>query len=151
MKLSAFLCSYGPLYDRGASTYEVIDAAAAQGFGAVEPFPCADLDTVDQNNDQQLAFDNVVVLFTDIYTYPQYREKDLQFVDYAYGGYGYYIYGGQAERIRWFKGTDLEALRLTELDGETPYEINCGKTYLAVVDLDEYNNFVCEALPTAEG
>lgn len=47
MKLSAFLCSYGPMYDQGATTFEVIDQAASQGFGAVEPFPCADLDTVD--------------------------------------------------------------------------------------------------------
>lgn len=47
MKLSAFLCSYGPMYDQGATTFEVIDRAASQGFGAVEPFPCADLDTVD--------------------------------------------------------------------------------------------------------
>lgn len=109
------------------------------------------LDTVDQNNEQQLAFDNVVVLFTDIHAYPQYAEKDLQDVDYDFGGYGYYIYGGQAERIRWVKGVPEQALRLVQMDGETPYEINCGKTYLAVVDLDEYNNFICEALPTAQG
>ena len=109
------------------------------------------LDTIDQNNDQQLAFDNVVVLFTDIYTYPEYREKDLQYVDYDFGGYGYYIYGGKAERIRWVKGVPEQALRLVQLDGSTPYEINCGKTYLAVVDLDEFNNFTCEALTTSEG
>ena len=109
------------------------------------------LDTIDQNNDQQLAFDNVVVLFTDIHTYPGHTSTDLQFVDYSYGGYGYYIYGGKAERIRWVKGTPQEALRLVQLDGSTPYEINCGKTYLAVVDLDEFNNFSCEALTTSEG
>ncbi len=48
MKLSAFLCSYGALYDAGASTLQVVDMAAEHGFGAVEPFPCADLDTVEQ-------------------------------------------------------------------------------------------------------
>lgn len=48
MKLSAFLCSYGAMYDAGATTRQVIDAAAADGFGAIEPFPCADLDTVAQ-------------------------------------------------------------------------------------------------------
>ena len=47
MKLSAFLCSYSGLYARGASTEEVIRAAAEAGFGAVEPFPAADLNTVD--------------------------------------------------------------------------------------------------------
>ena len=48
MKLSAFLCSYGAMYDAGATTRQVIDAAAAHGFDAIEPFPCADLDTVEQ-------------------------------------------------------------------------------------------------------
>ena len=47
MKLSAFLCSYAGLYARGATTPEVIRAAAEAGFGAVEPFPTADLDSVD--------------------------------------------------------------------------------------------------------
>lgn len=48
MKLSAFLCSYGALYDAGATTKQVVDAAIKQGFGAIEPFPTEDLDTVEQ-------------------------------------------------------------------------------------------------------
>ena len=48
MKISAFLCSYGPLFEQGVSVCEVIDRAAAQGFGAIEPFPCAGLETVDE-------------------------------------------------------------------------------------------------------
>ena len=48
MKISAFLCSYGPLFEQGVSVCEVIARAAAQGFGAIEPFPCAGLETVDE-------------------------------------------------------------------------------------------------------
>lgn len=48
MKLSVFLCSYRAMYDAGKSTRQVVDAAAADGFGAVEPFPNVDLDTVSQ-------------------------------------------------------------------------------------------------------
>lgn len=48
MKLSAFLCSYSALYAAGASTRQVVDAAIRQGFGAIEPFPTQDLDTVEQ-------------------------------------------------------------------------------------------------------
>ena len=115
-------------------------------------------DTVDENNEQQLAFENLVVLFTTFDVYPDpgaaeqgRRAYDLQKVDYASGGYGYYFYGGKCERIRWQKGSPLEGLRLTQLDGDTPVKVNCGKTYLAVVDLDEYNNFKYEGLAPADG
>ena len=32
-------------------------------------------DTIDENNDQQLMFDNVIVLFTDIHTYPATKPR----------------------------------------------------------------------------
>ena len=55
---------------------------------------------------------------------------------------GYYFCGGQVEYIRWQKGGPLEALRLYTGDGtETSLKINPGKTYLAMVDLDEYDGF----------
>ena len=62
------------------------------------------------------------------------------------GGIGYYSYGGKTERIYWQKGTPLEALRLYYLteDGkcsDIPLEINLGKSYVAVVDVDEAINY----------
>jgi len=48
MKLSVFLCSYSQRCEEGASTRELVEEAARQGFGAVEPFPAADLGTVAQ-------------------------------------------------------------------------------------------------------
>lgn len=106
-------------------------------------------DTIDENNDQQLAFDNVIVLFTDIHTYPG-DQKDLQYAEYSWGGVGYYCYGGKIEKIRWEKGTDLETLRLVTFDTQEPFEVNCGKSYVTVVDIDEAINFQWEALATAQ-
>lgn len=106
-------------------------------------------DTVDEANDTQLSFTNLVVLFTDIHTYKGHEEKDLQYVEYSWGGVGYYFYGGQALKIYWQKGTPLEALRLYYLDengkcSDTMLEVNTGKSYVAVVDLDEYYDFSYE-------
>ncbi len=107
-------------------------------------------DTVDENNNQQLAFDNVIVLFTDIHTYPGHEAKDLQYAEYSWGGVGYYAYGGKIEKIRWQKGTDLESLRLVTFDTEEPFAVNCGKSYVTVVDIDEAERFAWESLTTAQ-
>ena len=105
-------------------------------------------DTVDEAADNQvLTFPNVIVLYTDIHVYPGHEAKDLQYAEYAWGGVGYYCYGGKCEKIYWQKGTPLEALRLYYLteDGQcsdTPVEINTGKSYVAVTDVDFAGNFV---------
>ena len=105
-------------------------------------------DTVDEAADNKvLTFPNVIVLYTDIHTYPGHEKTDLQYVEYAWGGIGYYCYGGKCEKIYWQKGTPLEALRLYYLteDGQcsdTPVEINTGKSYVAVTDVDFAGNFV---------
>lgn len=105
--------------------------------------------TVDENNNQALKFTNLIVLFTDIYTYPGHEAKDLQYAEYSWGGYGYYVYGGKAQPIYWQKGTPLEPLMLYQVtadkkcDFDHPLTINMGKCYVTVVDLDEYDNFYC--------
>ena len=109
-------------------------------------------DTVDEAADNTvLSFPNVLVLYTDIHTYPGHEAKDLQYVEYAWGGVGYYCYGGKCEKIYWQKGTPLEALRLYYLteDGQcsdTPLEVNIGKSYVAVTDVDYAENFVHSTL-----
>ena len=60
-------------------------------------------DTVDEASDTTLTFPNVIVLYTDIHTYPGHEEKDLQYAEYAWGGIGYYCYGGKCEKIYWQK------------------------------------------------
>ena len=105
-------------------------------------------DTVDEAADNKvLTFPNVIVLYTDIHTYPGHEATDLQYAEYAWGGIGYYCYGGKCEKIYWQKGTPLEALRLYYLteDGQcsdTPVEINTGNSYVAVTDVDFAGNFV---------
>jgi len=109
-------------------------------------------DTIDEAADNTvLTFPNVIVLYTDIHTYPGHEAKDLQYAEYAWGGVGYYCYGGKCEKIYWQKGTPLEALRLYYLteDGQcsdTPVEINIGKSYVAVSDVDYAENFVHSTL-----
>ena len=97
-------------------------------------------DSVDENNNENLKFTNLMVLYTDIHTYPGHETKD---VDYDFGGVGFYFTGGKCEKIYWQKGTPLEALRLYYLDengqcSDEMVEVNMGKSYLSVVDLDEY-------------
>lgn len=109
------------------------------------------MDTVDENNERQLAFDNVVVLFTDIHTYPGHEANDLQYAEYSWGGVGYYCYGGHIEKIRWTKGTDLEALQLWNYDMTKNLQVNTGKSYVAVVDVDEASRFGYTASESTDG
>ena len=109
------------------------------------------MDTVDENNERQLAFDNVVVLFTDIHTYPGHESQDLQYAEYSWGGVGYYCYGGHIEKIRWTKGTDLEALQLWNYDMTENLQVNTGKSYVAVVDVDEASRFGYTASESTDG
>lgn len=109
------------------------------------------MDTVDENNERQLAFDNVVVLFTDIHTYPGHEANDLQYAEYSWGGVGYYCYGGHVEKIRWTKGTDLEALQLWNYDMTENLQVNTGKSYVAMVDVDEASRFGYTASESTDG
>lgn len=95
-------------------------------------------DTVDENNGEQLAFDNLVVLFAPM---TLYADSPLVKVDY-FGGAGYYYSQGHYELIFWEKGGPNEAIQLLRSDrsGE-PIEVNTGTTYLAVVDDDELPAF----------
>jgi len=115
--------------------------------GVVEP-------TVDENNGKQLAFDNVFVLVADITTYPYpggnpKGDPNYQKLDLSYGDKGIYFSGEGYERIRWFKGGAPDALRFTDRD-EKPIEINCGKTYIAFVDSDEWDKFKWAYTPAGE-
>ncbi len=94
---------------------------------------------IDANNDEQLAFKNVFVLFTTISTYPDGVLADVQ---YNFGGVGYYFSNGGYERIRWLKGSPEDPLRIVSSDGkETPIEVNPGNSYVAVVDLSHFSAF----------
>ncbi len=99
-------------------------------------------DTVDELNGEQLSFTNLVVLFTDISAYPG-DSHDIQKVDYDNGGVGYYFTNGRAKYIGWKKGSPGSGLRIHDYDAgeDSPIQVNIGKTYLTVIDLEEYNGF----------
>ena len=100
--------------------------------------------TIDENNGQQLGFENVIVAFADISKYPYpgggAYDPNYQKVDLSYGGLGYYFSNGRMEQIRWFKGGATDPLVFTDMD-ENPLYLNCSKTYIGFVDLDEYERF----------
>ena len=98
---------------------------------------------VDEANGQRMAFENVIVLFTEITQYPYDGtgiNPDYKKVEYDFGGLGYYISNGKAEKILWQKGPTEYPLLLTNEAGES-LKVNCGKSYIAVVSLNEYDNF----------
>lgn len=83
---------------------------------------------LDELTGQQLAFDNVVLLYTDVTLKPDGNctEFDLS------AGDGYYCYGGKYQAITWEKGAAQEMLRLYDADGEE-LVVNTGKSYIAVI------------------
>ena len=120
-------------YDEASKTYKMSQYSAASKSVT---------DTVDELNSEQLAFTNLVVLFTEIAAYPG-DSHDIQSVDYANGGVGYYFTNGRAKYIGWQKGSPGSGLRIYdyELGEDEPIMVNIGKTYLTVIDLEEYANF----------
>lgn len=117
-------------YDEATNRYMMSQYSAYQG--AIHP-------TVDANNNEQLGFENVLVLFADIHRHPNYVNDsyDIQQVEYG-NGVGYYFNGGKAEYINWIKGAPNQVLRIVDGDGnEQSVKINPGKTYLAIVSTGE--------------
>jgi len=138
--------SYRTYFDWDAEKNKYMMSQYALKDRAISP-------TIDRNTNEQLGFDNVLVLFTDFSVYPDPGGSgyDLQKVDYAAGSVGYYFSGGKAEYIRWKKNSPMEALYLLDGEGnETPIQINTGKTYLAIVDLDEAGEFFYNTEGTAQ-
>ena len=124
-------------WDEAAGKYMMSQYSHASG--SIEP-------SVDRNNDQQLAFDNVLVIMTEFDVWPDPGDSgyDLQKVTYG-SGYGYYFSGGRAEKVCWEKPTPDSALRILYAFGEEEQvQFNTGKTYLAVVDLEEAEGFTFE-------
>lgn len=129
-------------WDQASGKYLMSQYSAASG--SIDP-------SVDANNDEQLSFDNVFVLFTDIHVYTGHESSDLQEVDYRYGGYGCYFNGGRVEMVRWMKGTPDSVLRIVDSEGtETNVKVNPGTSYIAVVDLDEAERFAYSAVPRGQ-
>ena len=85
------------------------------------------------NNDQQLQFDNVILLFTDISVIPGEEKEDLQQVDFKNGGEGYYFTKGNYIKITWEKGDYQSNFVFKDEDGND-IKINVGVTHMGVTD-----------------
>lgn len=126
--------SYRTLFDYDGATKKYMMSQYNSRNGGVEP-------TIDENNQQQLGFDNLLILFTDITTYPGHEAKDLQRVEMGQGG-GFYCSQGGYEFILWKKGGPIEPLQLTKGDkSDESITINPGTTYLSMVDMSNFDTF----------
>ncbi|MBD5102619.1 MAG: DUF3048 domain-containing protein [Subdoligranulum sp.] len=136
--------SYLTYFDWDAASGKYLMSQYSSALGGIHS-------SIDANNGEQLGFENVLVLFTDFEVYPGHEAKNLQKVNYAFGGVGFYFNGGKAEPVRWTKGTPLEPLRIVDAGGnEETVKINPGKTYITVVDLDMAEKFEYNRIGTAQ-
>lgn len=106
------------------------------GGGGVQPY-------IDANNNQQVNFDNVLVLFMPTSIWPNTQASGgLVKMDMSDGGGGFYFTQGGFERVIWRKGAPDQPLRLENIDrSEAPVVVNPGTTYIALVDDAESENF----------
>ena len=95
--------------------------------------------TVDELNGKQLSFDNLLICFAPIAAYPG-DSGDVQQVSYISGGEAYFFSRGGVQVGRWEKPHPTHPLKLYTETGEE-MTLNRGKTYLALVDNDEWSNF----------
>jgi hypothetical protein len=96
---------------------------------------------VDGETDEQLSFDNVIVLFADISIIPGEQKAGLVKVDFYKGGKGYYLSQGHYEEITWTKSDYPSNFVFTKLDG-TELQVNVGNTHMGVADVDNLSRLV---------
>ena len=82
---------------------------------------------MDSRSEKQLAFDNVIILETQV---QNYNGTVLVEIDWK-GGTGYYATNGTVRKILWEKKTEDSPIKLYNLD-KKPIKINTGKSYIAV-------------------
>ena len=80
------------------------------------------------NNNTQLAFENVILLFAPIYG----LYGELIDIDYGEGGTGYYFNGGKYEKISWEKGEYTDDF-VFKNSGGSVMQINPGRTHLGII------------------
>ncbi len=87
------------------------------------------------NNNQQLAFDNVIVLCASIRDIYGTVYDGLISLEYNKGGTGYYFNNGKYEEITWSKSAYNADFVFTKADGTT-LQINPGVTHLGIIRND---------------
>ncbi len=110
-----------------------------ESTGLYEKF-ANDSPQIDGISGEQLTFENVLILYTDITDRedePEVNRKNLDVFggldkDYAVG---YYLTEGHAEQIRWAKADENSRLKFYDMDGNE-ITINRGKSYITYTYAD---------------
>ena len=89
------------------------------------------------DNNKQLEFDNVILLFADIELIPG-QDVGIVKVDYSKGGKGYYFTAGHYESFKWSKDDFMANFKFIKSDG-SEVEINVGKTHMGIIR-NKYND-----------
>ena len=117
-------------YNRWDSTYKM--QMYSRAAGKFE-------NTVDELTGKQLGFENLLICFAGIADYPG-DSGGVQQVNYVAGGEAYYFTRGRVQVGRWEKASPEHPLKVYDAAG-AEMVFNRGKTYLAMVDDDEWPNF----------
>ena len=137
-----FGCMRLPVKDDGVDYEEfskMIDTFIANGFNYFDTA----VFYMDGKSEKQLAFDNVLVLQTEV---KNYQGTVLVEIDWK-GGTGYYATNGTVREIVWSKKDEKSPIKLFDAEGN-PISINTGKTYIGV-GASEVEIPVAEASTTA--
>ena len=138
---------YNTSFDYDSSSHLYKMSMFNSSNGAVEPY-------IDTNNNEQLAFTNVLALYATFEIYPDTGNEALPKISFV-GGPGYYLTEGGYEFIIWEKGSPEAPLRLYKGDksGEE-IQINPGTTYLGLVNdiyFEDFHNSLTQGTPVASG
>lgn len=87
---------------------------------------------LDGKTGNQLAFDNVFALQTDIHTRADGYLMDVELT----GGTGYYISNGGAQSITWSKLSEDSPIEVYAADG-TKLTVNVGESYIGIIGTDK--------------
>lgn len=93
---------------------------------------------MDNASKKQLAFDNVLVLFTSV---RRVGTKDGKVAVGLEEGNGIYVSRGGGMSVRWHKGSPESHFTFQDQNG-VPVELNAGTTYVCVVPLEQQQNTV---------
>ena len=95
---------------------------------------------IDMENGEQLAFDNVIIIYSEKDDY--YGTQYLQFNLWS-GGDGYYMTQGKAIPIHWDKNTEWGPMIFQDEDGND-ITLNQGKTWISIVPTEDKERTVIE-------
>ena len=94
---------------------------------------------IDSNNNEQLSFKNVLVLFC---SHSGVLDSSGRIAVYFTGeGEGYYMSDGEYKKIKWTKQSRTSPYTLYEEDGSTELVLNPGKSYIGIAPTGSDVNF----------